>query len=227
MPDEKQMTGAESLQLITEMIGRVKSTFNGRGSSAILWGSVVGFCGIAGFAQSYFGFSIGFDVTWLIFIAVIPQIIIGIRERKERVVRTHQEAALDIVWGVFGISMIAMLLYLNLVPGIAKGQLMDSGTELLQRNIQTGEIKARTPFILSAASLTMIIYAFPTLVTGWLCKFKPMLYGAIACYIMFVISLFTTGTWDMLLNGLAGIVNWLIPGIILRNKYLKGKQAHV
>jgi hypothetical protein len=63
------------------------------------------------------------------------------------------------------------------------------------------------------------------MVTGIATKFKPMLYGAILCYIFFIISCFTAHEYDMLLNGLAGIFNWLIPGLILRSRLKKGENC--
>lgn len=88
-----------------------------------------------------------------------------------------------------------------------------------------GRLEAYEPNALSPLSLLMIIYAFPTLVTGITRKFRPMVLGAVACYIFYLISLFTTQTWDSLLNGLAAIGNWLIPGLILRTKYLKARKS--
>jgi hypothetical protein len=73
----------------------------------------------------------------------------------------------------------------------------------------------------------MLLYAFPTLVTGLVKKFKPMLAGAIITYGLFVVSCFTAAKYDMLLGGVAAIACWFIPGIILRKKYLAQKQMHV
>ena len=44
--EEKQITQQESLLLITEMINKAKTSFHENGSSAILWGSIIAFCGL-------------------------------------------------------------------------------------------------------------------------------------------------------------------------------------
>jgi hypothetical protein len=52
-----------------------------------------------------------------------------------------------------------------------------------------------------------------------------MIVGAVACYVFFALSLFTDTRLDMLFNGLAAICNWLIPGLILRQRYRKERGA--
>lgn len=222
MSEENKLTGQESLQIITDMIQKVKGSFNENGSSAILWGAVVAFCGLVSFAQAQFNFSIGFDVWFLIMVAVIPQMIIVFREKKKKLVKTYQQAATDNIWLVYGISIVALVLYQNIVPGVSDKLMMSDGMQLLQKNIQTGEIENFHFFIPGISSIYLIVYAFPTIATGLVCKFKPMIYGAIICYGLFVISLYASFKYDMLLMGLAGIFNWLIPGLILRQRYLKG-----
>jgi hypothetical protein len=74
-------------------------------------------------------------------------------------------------------------------------------------------------------SVYLIIYAFPTLATGLINKFKPMIIGALVCYGFFIISLYTPYKYDMLLLGLAGVANWLVPGLILRKRYMNKKAC--
>lgn len=222
MSDDKELTGNESLQIITEMIQKVKGSFNENGSSAILWGAVVAFCGLVSFAQAQFNFNIGFDVWFLIMVAVIPQIYIVFREKKRNLVKTYQQSATDNIWLVYGISIVALILYQNIVPGASDNILHREGIQLFQKNTTTGEIKNFHFYVPGISSIYLIIYAFPTIATGLVCKFKPMIYGALICYGLFIISLYAPYKYDMLLMGLAGIFNWLIPGFILRQRYLKG-----
>ena len=219
--EEKELNEQESLSLISEMIQKAKSSFHESGTSAILWGSVTAVCGLLSFAQVQFGFSLGFDVWLLIFVVIIPQVYIIIKERKNKLVKTYQAAATDNVWLVYAISISAIAFYQNIVPGISDKLMLDEGMQLLQKNIATGEVKDYHFFIPSLSSVYLIIYAFPTIATGLINKFKPMIWGAIICYALFVISLYTSFKYDMLMLGLAGIANWLIPGLILRDRYNK------
>lgn len=225
MNDEQQMTQQESLRLITDMIQKAKaSTFLESGTGAIMWGSIVGFCGLFSFAQNYWQFSIKIDVWYLTLLALLPQIFISIKEKKNRVIKTDMQMAMDAVWIVYGISIFAVIAYLNIVPRTSAHLFAGEGITLFQKN-KDGLVKPYTPFALSGSSLLMIIYAFPTLVTGLARNFKPMVYGAFACYIFFFISLYTSSIYDQLLCGLVGIGNWLIPGLILRNRFIKGKAC--
>lgn len=227
MSEEKKLTEQESLQLIAEMIQKVKGGFHESGASAILWGGVVAFCGMVSFAEMQWNFNIGFDVWLLIFLAIFPQLYIVFQEKKKKSVKTYQEAATDNIWMVYAISVAAVVLYQNIVPGVSDKLMVSDGIQLLQKNIKTGELKDFHFFIPGISSVYLIVYAFPTIATGLFNKFKPMIYGALICYSLFIISLYTSFKYDMLLMGLAGIVNWLIPGLILRNRYLKGNAVNV
>lgn len=227
MAEEKQLTHQESLAIITQMLQNAKGHFHSSGVSAILWGSVVGFAGIISFLQGVFHFSIGFDIWLLVLAAIVPQIIISIRESRNRKVLTYEEVWLDAVWMIYGFSVFALLLYINVVPLVSVKLLAGEGKTLMVKDNATNAITVFRPFVFSQSSLYLLLYAIPTLATGIACKFRPMLIGGMLCYVFFVISLFTPSLYDLLMNGLAGIFSWLIPGLIMRSKYLKAKAAHV
>ena len=223
---EKELSEQESLALITEMIGKARNHFHESGVSAILWGSVVSFCGMVSFAEHFWNFSVGFDVWLLALVAIIPQIIISIRENRHKEVRTHLEAALDAIWIVYSISIFGILFYINIVPAVSV-QLLEKyeGIRIMQQNIASGSLEPVSLYTFSSCSLLLLIYAFPTMCTGLIQRFKPMILGAVLCYLFFIASFFTTTTYDLLFMGLAGIFNWLIPGIILRKRYLRAKHV--
>jgi hypothetical protein len=223
MPEEKQMTEQESLQLITDMISKAKGHYHESGTGPILWGTVVGIAGLTSFAEKYWGFSIGFDIWWIVLAAFIPQIVISIREGKQKKSVAHHEVYLNTIWLVYGISVFMLIFYINVIPQASYHLMESEGQHLLLQDIHTGSSSQIQPFVPSRQSLLLLLYAMPTLATGIAQKFRPMLVAGIICYIFFVISCFTGTTWDLLLNGLAGIINWLIPGLILRRRYLKGK----
>lgn len=218
MKDEKQFTEQESLKLITEMINTAKSSFHEDGTSAILWGSVVGVCGIVSFLENYFNWSLGFDIWTLALVAIIPQVYISIKEKKQRVVKTYTEAYMGAIWLVYGISLFALVFYFNVISNVTNEALLQKGQTLFLQSAD-GSMQQIKPYPPSYASLLILIYAIPTLTTGIARKFKPMLYAGIFCYVLFVVSCYTSAAIDLLLNGVAGICNWLIPGIILRRRF--------
>jgi hypothetical protein len=223
MSNEKPMTEQESLQLITEMIQKAKAShFHENGTSAILWGSVIGFCGLFSFFRAQFNWNTGwFDVWYLALVALIPQIIINIKESKKRVVKTDRQKAIDAIWTVYGFSIFALIFYFNTVGKAAQNLLAQEHLQLLIKNIDTNETKLWQPYIFSQSSFFLLLYALPTMVTGLATNFKPMIVGAVICYGLFITSCFTASKYDLLMNGIAGICNWLIPGLILRSRYLK------
>lgn len=228
MPESKEFTEQESLQLITEMIRKAKSNYHENGTGPILWGTVIAVCGIFTFFQIQYNWNTGaFSIWYLALVAIIPQIIIDIRDRKQKLVKTHMCAVIDVVWQIYGFSVFALIFYFNTVPG-ASGQLMAAeGKELLVKNLLTGEITSIHPFVPSQGSLLLLLYGIPTLITGIARKFKPMLIGGIFCYVCFVVSCYTSNKYDFLMNGIAAIFNWLIPGFILRRTYLKSRTGNV
>ena len=82
--EEQKLTEQESLQIITEMIQKAKSNFHTSGTSAILWGSVVGIAGLVSFAEMNWHFDIGFDIWLLVLAAIIPQVFITIKEKRNK-----------------------------------------------------------------------------------------------------------------------------------------------
>lgn len=221
--EEKQLSEKESLQLITEMISKAKRSYHENGTSAILWGSVVAVCGFVDFAEIYWHFWIGFDIWLLTLAAFIPQLFITIRQRRNRKVVSHTEAAMNAIWTVFTISMFALVFYLNVVPWVTDRILTNEGVKIAVT--AAGNTHGFHYDVPSAASLLILMYAIPTCATGLAYKFRAMIIGSILCYAFFIISCFTPAAYDMLLNGFAGVFNWLIPGIILRRQFTREKAA--
>ncbi len=225
MENEETLTEEESLRLITEMIHKAKGSFHESGTGAILWGSVVGMAGLISFAENYGKFSIGFDIWWIVLAAFIPQIIITIREKQQKKAVARSEDAMNAIWLVFGISIFMLNFYANIVPGASERIFAAEGSELLIRNLKTGVTEHFQPYVFSRFSLLLLLYAMPTLATGIIHKFKPMVWGGVLCYGYFLISCFTNSTYDLLLNGIAGITCWLIPGLILKFRKPKGENC--
>lgn len=222
---EQQLSQQESLQLITKMIQTAKKSIHETGTSSILWGCAIAVCGLLNFAERQWEFSLGFDVWVLAIIAIIPQVWISVRESRERKVRTHTDVVLNNVWMVYGCSIFALVLYFNVVPGTTERLLAASGSQVVARNAETGIETPFRSFVASSGSLLLLLYAIPTLITGLTHRFRPMVIGAVLCYGFFIASLFTDTRLDMLFNGLAAICNWLVPGLILRSRYLKEKAG--
>src|SRR5687767_4275952 len=104
MQSEKQLTEKESLDLITMMINRAKESYHDTGSAAIMWGAIIAICSLVRLSELQFGYRLPVDIYWLTILAIVPQVIITIREKKQRKVKTYDDIFLDYLWFGFGIS---------------------------------------------------------------------------------------------------------------------------
>jgi uncharacterized protein with PQ loop repeat len=219
MAEEQQLSEQESLRLISQMINKAKNSFHDTGIGPILWGSVIALCSLVTFARVQFGFKLPFDIWLLTLVAILPQIIITYREKKMRRARNYDDAAIDYIWLSFGIAIFLMahinIVFINKLEEIFKAY-----------KVATGHWP---DFNLNdyTASLMLLLYGFPTVITGAIMKFKPMLWGGIAGWLCCIISVYTPAETDMLLTAFAAVVMWLVPGIILWVKYKKKKAKDV
>ncbi|BFG71559.1 hypothetical protein KACHI17_24400 [Sediminibacterium sp. KACHI17] len=228
MADQKQMTEQESLDLITNMIQKAKGSYHETGIGSLLWGTVVTIASVTTYFERTYDFSIGFDIWLIVLAAIIPQIVISIQEKKSNKVKKYEDDALNAVWLVFGITIFGLNIYQIIVPNVTNEFIKIEGWQLTKHYLDNS--KADEPistFTPSIYSLFILIYALPTLVTGIVKKFKPMLYGALITYGLFIWSCFTISEYDFLLGGVAALICWFIPGVILRRKYLAQQKANV
>ncbi len=227
MSKESTFSEQESLQLIAEMIKKAKGSYHDTGIGSLLWGAVVAIASGVNFLQREYDFKLGFDIWWLVLAAIIPQIYISIREKKIQKAKQYDDDLINAVWLVFGISIFAMGFYQNIVPGQTEKFIAEEGWTLMKHYADGRPDEVMKPFTPSLYSVYILLYAFPTMVTGMVKKFAPMKIGAIVTYGLFILSLFTESRYDMLLGSIAALVCWFIPGIILRKKYLRQASVNV
>jgi hypothetical protein len=216
---QQNMTGEESLRLISEMIHKARNSYHDSGLGPILWGTVITICSLVTWCQIHFDFKLPFDIWLLTLVAVIPQIIIVQKEKRDRKARRYDETMMDYVWTCFGIS-IALLIFININIVIKLRPVFEKYIEVTGGRPEFNYSSFMTSFFL-------LLYGIPTIITGGCQKLKPMLWGGILCWVCCVVSVYTRAEADMLLTALSATFAWLIPGIILRKRYLKSAQANV
>jgi hypothetical protein len=219
MREQDQLSEKESLALIAKMINKAKDAYHDTGIGAIMWGAVISFCSLVRLAEIQFDFQLPFDIYLLTIVAIVPQVFISIRQRKERKVKYYDEGFLDNLWMGFGISVALMIVILNVI-GYNLSPLTDKYNVLkeIPRTFQLYEY---------VNSFMLLLYGMPTFVTGTAFRFKPMIWGGIFCWVCCVVTLFTEIRLDLILTALAAIFAWLIPGIILEREYRKHKKETV
>jgi hypothetical protein len=88
-------------------------------------------------------------------------------------------------------------------------------------------VLATTPPSANETAIFLTIYGIPTFAVGLGRKFKPMLIGGVACWVFAVLSLHCPYPYVMLYLTAGALFAWFIPGLIIRQRYLKAKQQHV
>ncbi len=197
MQQEQELSSEESLRLITTMISKAKCDYEETGVSALLWGSIITFCALFTFANNWWQQAWAGYIWLLTFFAIVPQVMISISESKQKKVRSHSHDAISGIWISFGISITLLSFY-------------------------TASVQWQ-----NTEPVYLIMYSIPTFATGYAIKFKPMLIGAIACWILAIATVYIHYPYSMLLVAAGAQLVWFIPGLILRRRYLKLKAEHV
>jgi hypothetical protein len=212
---EKQLTEKESLDLIAMMINKAKDSYHDTGIGAMMWGTIIAVCALVKLAELQFNFKLPFDIYWLTILAIVPQIFITIKEKKERKVKTYDDIYMDYLWLGFGISIFLMSFITNAVFNVWEPVVVE------QNKLPGNSIASFREFV---APFFLLLYGIPTFVTGAACKFKPMLWGGLLCWVCCIITIYTTLKIDLLLTAFSAIFAWLIPGIIMERGYKQAKK---
>ena len=197
MANENELTEQQSLEIITQMINKAKCEYEETGIGALLWGSLVTFCALITFGNFYWHITLFYFIWFLTLFALIPQIIISVRAAKRKKYKTYGDEAMAAIWISFGVALFLVSVYNS------KYELPNGG------------------------ALFMIMYGIPTFGTGYIKHFKPMIIGSIVFWICAVICFYVQFPYIMLFTAAASIVAWVIPGLILRKRYMNAKEKNV
>jgi hypothetical protein len=191
--EDEQFSGEESLRLIQSMINRAQDKFAENGHLYLLWGWVVFVCSLTQFGLQRI-FHLSPENTWMVWlltwVALIYQIAYIRQKRRKLEVRTYTQDIVSYVWIVFGISTILMAFIL--------------GTN-------------KQPMLVNPVLL--VSYGIPTFLSGIIIRFRPLIWGAVFCWVLAVICSQLKTDLQLVLIALAVLLAWIIPGYQLRNKF--------
>lgn len=191
--NEKQMTGAESLSIISGMINHAKNRFSETGHLYLLWGFVIFTCCITQFIMLYFfknqdAYYVWYS-TWLV---VIYQFYYLFKKRKSEMVKTYTDEIMGFVWLTFVICSF-LLVYI-----------------VLKNNM-----------LIALNACILVMYGMPTFLSGVILRFNSLKIGGIICWMLAIGAMFTASQYQVLLLAAAVVAAWIIPGFILRAKFKK------
>jgi hypothetical protein len=193
---EDKFSPQDSLVLIHNMINQAKARFSENGFLYLLWGWVVLVCAIAQFILLKFvkweQHYLVWMSTWLVF---IYQFVYLRRQKRKVKVKGYADQVITAVWITF---VILMFLF-----AVVFGRLL--GSEYY-RFISPG---------------FLALYGMPTVLSGVILQFRPLVIGGVGCWVLSVCSTFVPYEFQLLLLAAAMLVAWIIPGYLMRIKYRK------
>jgi len=183
---EKVMTGEESLSIISEMINRTKVNIRQGSFHLLFWGWLIFFCSLGEYLLFKFT-----DIVnpWLIWLLVIPGVFVSFIYGyiKGKNSPFHTYADMLYMWTWIGFFISAVVLFI----------------------ILSNDMESVAPFMLMLA-------AVPTFISGFIIKFRPLIYGGISFWIFALIGYFAGPSLGSLSVPAAMLTGYLIPGYLLK-----------
>jgi hypothetical protein len=190
---EEKFDPLQSLQLIENMINRAKNSLSDNGHLYLLWGWVVLACSLIHFAAINWQLWNQPEMIWLLtWGALIYQMIYLSRREKKKQVNSYADEILKAVWLVF----------------VGCGGITGF---VISRN---GSWEAMYPLIL-------MLYGIPTILSGTILRFKPLVAGGIICWVLSIAGVFLPLLYNLLLVSVAVFCAWIIPGYLLQKRFEK------
>jgi hypothetical protein len=192
MEDEKLLP-EDSLQLIQTMIDKVKNTVADRSFYFLLWGWLVFIASLLQFVLKVFVKYSNHGAAWnLMFVGIIVSIFRGVKDGKRRTVTTYIDDSLRYTWmSIFITQLLFVFVFMR------RGDWENCYT------------------------FYMLLYAIGCFITGRIIKFPPLVWGAIGCWFLAILSTFASFDYNILLCALAILISYIIPGHLLRLNYRK------
>lgn len=196
MEKETGFSHLEGLEIIQSMINRAKDKFSENGHLYLLWGWVVFLCSVAQFILlNYFRYEYHYAVWGACWLVVIYQIFYLAKRKKRDKVRTYTDHIIGYVWLAFVVAMFLMGFLFGRVLGDEYYKMISPGF--------------------------LVLYGIPTFLSGIILRFRPLIIGGIACWLLSVAAVFVQNEYQLLFLSAAMLIAWIIPGYLLRAKFKK------
>ncbi len=187
MKESDELTNAQSLQIITEMIGKAKRNIAKKGSFYfLLWGVVVMIGNFGHYIIEVYDLYPAPYAIWLIIIpAIIMSIVYGVKQNREAQTTSQIDRVYSNLWiGIFVVLM-TVLVFMSKLS-------------------------------FNHNAVILLLASLGTFVSGRLINFTPLVLGGVALWISAIIAFNVSVQDQYLVAGFAIIVGYLIPGFLLR-----------
>lgn len=186
--DEKMMTGEESLRIITEMINKTKVNIHQSSFHLLFWGWLIFACSLSEYLLWKFT---SFATPYYVWFFVIPGIFVSVIYgfTTGKKARIHTYADRLYMWIWIGFLIASVVLFI----------------------VHSNRMETVAPYIL-------LLGGFPTFVSGFVIKFKPLVAGGITFWVLALIIHFSGPEIAPLGMPVAMLTGYLIPGYILKSR---------
>ncbi len=181
----------DSFRIINEMINTAKHGIADNSLHYLLWGWLVFFASLLHYILLTV---VKTDLCWLPWPVLmgsgaIIATIYGIREKRERTVRTYVDRFLGYTW-----TSLMFGLVVTLFIGMKSGPAV-------------------------AYPVLMVLYGIGLFISGKSFGFLPLVIGAVGCWACAIIACYVSFEMQLILLGISVLVGYIIPGYTLKLKF--------
>lgn len=187
---QENFSPQDSLKVIQSMLEKSKQDMRGNDVYFLMWGWLTFIACTAQFLLKHvFSYPHHYAVWLLTILGVILSILISVKQRKEKKVRTYIDESMSFLWIGMGISFFVLTAIFT----------------------KLGWGYPVFPFFI-------MLYGLGTFVSGCLLRFRPFIAGGIAAWLMAIATVFMEYDYQILMTGLSILVSYIIPAYMLRSK---------
>lgn len=194
---EKHFDERKALQLIEETIAIARRDFRESGFDLILWGWLMMGASLSHYVIEQMEYPPFPSFVGWIFFSVLGGIVSSIyhhKENKNKKAVSYTNSTINYVWAGFGIS-----LFVTLFVTIA-----------------------RSPYAIYPMCLCLMAYG--TYLTGRITRFKWMVYGSYASWLLAIVSFNASYDNQILFYSFGLLLTYLIPGYLANKEYKRSQM---
>ena len=192
----------ESLTLINEMIIRARNNVIIKGYSLIYWGYVTAVLAIANFILWHI-LDNG-DKSFYVWLIMVPAVVVGyfieLRNQRKKLVKTHIDRIVSMIWAGFFISMVVFTVIFHVIA---------------HRTESLNIFALNIPVMLT-------MFGMGHFVTACAFRFKIWYTFAVVCWAGAITCAFLKADMHLIIFAVCMIVGLAVPGHVLNHQAKKG-----
>lgn len=189
--EKENLDPLQSVHIIEQMISSVRQQVSHNGHLYLLWGWVVLVCSLLHFSAIYWGWWAEGHWVWLAtWGAGLYQFFYMRRRKRAQRIATYSDEVLAGIWLVFvGASIVTSIIIFQ-----------KAGWDTMY-------------------PLIMLLYGIPTILSGVVLRFRPLVVGGLICWGLALLAAFVPLLYNLIITAAAVVAAWIVPGYMLNARY--------